>query len=316
MTSSEIHSLESFPLVTVFTLIYNTNPKFVIEAIESIRANNYPNIQHIIIDDCSPNPEPKRVVKQWIDRENYPCEFYEHEVNYGVCKTLNQVLELAKGKYIFGCSDDIISFNKIFTEIEILESLNDSFAATYSDAFIIDENGKFLKDMFISKNRIDLVSAPSGEIFYDLCNGNFLPMMSMMFKTELIKKIGGFDERLEYEDFDLHLRLFKQFKIYYIDSPLSFYRVHSSSLVNNINNLRLNHFIIFSKHLDVDVCLRKVKKIQFEILITSSEKKVLKDYKIKNASFWSAISRIFNLLKIKNKAQIFHLLTKMKLIKW
>ena len=40
------------PLVTVFTLIYNTNPKYVIEAIESVRANNYSNLQHIIIDDC------------------------------------------------------------------------------------------------------------------------------------------------------------------------------------------------------------------------------------------------------------------------
>jgi glycosyltransferase involved in cell wall biosynthesis len=75
---------KDYPLVTVVTLIYNTNPKFVIEAIESVRANNYSNIQHIIIDDCSPDPEPKEVVKNWIQENNYSCEFYEHDENYGI----------------------------------------------------------------------------------------------------------------------------------------------------------------------------------------------------------------------------------------
>lgn len=126
-----------YPLVTVFTLIYNTNPRYVIEAIESVRANNYPNLQHIIIDDCSPNPEPKRAVKQWIKDNNYLCEFYEHETNYGICKTLNHVLELTKGKYLFGCSDDLISSTKILSDVEILEKSETSCGAIYSDAYLI-----------------------------------------------------------------------------------------------------------------------------------------------------------------------------------
>ena len=61
----------NYPLVTVFTLIYDTNPKFVIQAIESIRANNYPNLQHIIIDDCSINPQSKETVKKWISENKF-----------------------------------------------------------------------------------------------------------------------------------------------------------------------------------------------------------------------------------------------------
>ena len=142
-----------YPLVTVFTLIYNTNPKFVIEAIESVRANNYPNLQHIIIDDCSSDQLPKEKVKNWILENNYPCEFYEHEINYGVCKTLNHVLELAKGKYIFGCSDDVILNNKIITEVNILNNLDEKYAATYSDAYLINDENKVLQGLFIEKFR-------------------------------------------------------------------------------------------------------------------------------------------------------------------
>ncbi|MFN5849008.1 MAG: glycosyltransferase family 2 protein, partial [Chitinophagales bacterium] len=117
-----------YPLVTVFTLIYNTDPRYVIEAIESIRANNYPNLQHIIIDDCSPDIKPKQVVKSWIRENNYSCEFYEHKVNYGLCKTLNHVLELAKGEYLFGCSDDLITENRIRQDVETFLELNGDYA--------------------------------------------------------------------------------------------------------------------------------------------------------------------------------------------
>lgn len=128
----------SNPLVTVFTLIYNTNPKYVIEAIESVRANDYSNLQHIIIDDCSPDVAPKQEVKKWIQENNYTCEFYEHDINYGLCKTLNHVLELAKGKYLCACSDDILSPEAIKVGVELLEKLPQNYAGVFSDVYLID----------------------------------------------------------------------------------------------------------------------------------------------------------------------------------
>src|SRR6188474_3378131 len=98
---------KSLPLVTVFSLVYNTG-KYVIEAIESVKANNYPNIQHIIIDDCSYDGVSTELVSDWIKENNYNCTFIKHEKNQGICRTLNEILRLAKGKYIFGVSDDLI----------------------------------------------------------------------------------------------------------------------------------------------------------------------------------------------------------------
>lgn len=280
------------PLVTVFTLIYNTNPRFVIEAIESIRANNYPNIQHIIIDDCSPNPEPKRVVKEWIDREKYLCEFYEHEMNYGVCKTLNHVLELAKGIYIFGCSDDIILPNKIFTEIQVLENLDSTFAATYSDATLIDEKSDKLYGLFIQKHR-EFTRLPEGYIYEILLEGNFLPVMSMMWKTQVIRDVGGYDERLKYEDFDLHLRVTKKFKIKLISKELSMYRIHSSSLAHTIPDWRKDHLLIYSKHIESDIARNKISEIIRNVISSSKTFTELKNHNIKFPCFWWLVKRLF-----------------------
>lgn len=287
----ENNSTNKYPLVTVFTLIYNTNPKFVIEAIESIRANNYPNLQHIIIDDCSTNPEPKKMVKEWIKNEKYACEFYEHETNYGVCKTLNHVLELAKGKYIFGCSDDIIYPNKIITEVQVLENLDDSYAATYSDATLIDEHSKSLYGLFIQQYK-KFMRLPEGYIFQELVSGNFLPIMSMMFRTKCIREVGGYDESLSFEDYDLHLRIFKKHKIKLINTIHSKYRVHNDSLMFTNINWNIDYFKIYSKHLENNLAKEKIREIIRYVLSNSKSVSELKRYSIKFSFFWFYLRKI------------------------
>jgi GT2 family glycosyltransferase len=280
------------PLVTVFTLIYNTNPKFVIEAIESVRANNYPNLQHIIVDDCSTDKEPKETVKKWIDDNSYPCEFYEHEVNYGVCKTLNHVLELAKGEYIFGCSDDIISENKILKEVNILQNLDDSYVATYSDSYLIDQNSNQLYGLFIQKYR-NFSVLPDGEIFEELLNGNFLPANAMMWKTDAIKQVGGYDESLPLEDFDLHLRLFKHNKIKLIETPLASYRIHPDGLSNKLSDWYRIYYEILSKHKDNSFAREVMQEIKVRKLKEAKNIEELKMVDIKNYRLWYIVNRIF-----------------------
>lgn len=280
-----------FPLVTVFTLIYNTNPKYVIEAIESVRSNNYPNIQHIIIDDCSPDPQPKNIVKKWIIDNNYPCEFYEHEVNYGVCKTLNHVLELAKGKYIFGCSDDLIVRDKIETEVTLLESLGSEYVATYSDALLIDANGLPLYGLFIQKY-CHFTSLPDHDLYEVLLKGNILPAMAMMWRTDYIKEVGGYDESLPVEDYDLNLRLARKYKFKLIHTPVAKYRIHSESLSNNLPDWDGILYKTLLKHTDHAKVRQIIKDIRLRKLANAHTLKELKDVGIKFYFFWFLMNRL------------------------
>ena len=219
---------DKYPLVTAFTLIYNTNPRFVIEAIESIRANNYPNIQHIIIDDCSPNPEPKRVVKEWIDRENYLCEFYEHEVNYGISKTLNHVLELAKGDFILGCCDDILYPGRIDKDVKcFLKDKN--IDLIHSKCNLIDDFGRLLGKVMPIISESDLEQNQ----FDKLLISNYIMAPTVSIRVDRLKGLGGYSEKFKIEDYELWLRMSsKGCKFHFRDEITTYYRIHEESFSN------------------------------------------------------------------------------------
>lgn len=246
---------DSLPLVTVFTLIYNTNPRFVIEAIETVKANNYPNIQHIIIDDCSTDPVPKETVKKWIKDNNYPCEFYEHEVNYGICKTLNHVLELAKGNYILGCSDDLLTPTRIWDDVKILESINENYALVFGMSQIIDSNS------ILTYNVIPKLSElPAGDNYFNmLIHGNMISAPSVSMKTSCLRVVGGYDENIKYEDYDMWLRLAANGYLFKSNPVInSYYRVHSESM-SSTANFKLEDFKCLIKHIHIDA----VKELLF-----------------------------------------------------
>ena len=56
--------------------------------------------EHIIIDDCSTDNSVK-VIENWIKENDYECTFIKHEVNQGICKTLNESIKLPGTFHLF-----------------------------------------------------------------------------------------------------------------------------------------------------------------------------------------------------------------------
>jgi GT2 family glycosyltransferase len=302
---------KSTPLVTICTLVYYTNPEFVISAIESIYNQTYQNIEHIIVNDAPDDKQYWPQIKKYLIDNNLPSIIIEHEVNFGLCKTLNQVLEISNGKYFCGCSDDLILPHKILTEVQVLESLDNSYAATYSDAYLIDEDSNLLEGMFIEKYRKFNIK-PERNIFNELIDGNFLPAMSMMWKTDKIKEVGWYDERLIFEDYDLHLRLFKLYNVKFIDVPTSKYRIHSSSLSNNIKDWDYDYFLIYSKHKTNKKISKKILDLKNNVVLKFDNYNDLKKYEIKFSFLWYILYKC-NIPRIKI-LNIINSLRKIKLI--
>lgn len=252
-----------YPLVTVFTFIYNTNPNYIIEAIQSVKANNYPNIQHIVIDDCSPDPVPKETVKKWIAENNYECEFYENEVNLGICKNLNYMLTLAKGKYLLGASDDNLVADRIITDVNVFEKLDENYALVFGLTQEMNSKSELQPNVFPN-----LIVQENDSYFNLLLNGNCLAAPSVTYKTEILNKVGGFNEDLSFEDYEMALRLANlgyQFKN--IPKIQSYYRVHGESISNYLNydleNLKI--LSLFSQEKNVqEMMYSKIWRIAFD----------------------------------------------------
>jgi glycosyltransferase involved in cell wall biosynthesis len=267
MLGLDVDTQKKYPLVTVFTLIYNTNPNYIIEAIESVRENNYPNVQHIIIDDCSTNEEPKKIVQSWIKKENYHCEFYEHTKNYGISKTLNHVIELTKGEFLLGCSDDILLDNRIIGDIEIFMNNYPKLDVVYSKCL-----NKY-EDVIKSSEEFNPSANVKGEMLYNLLWSNFINAAGVTMRVSALKAVGGFDLDFKIEDYPMWLKLaYCGYRFHYRDELTSIYRVHNSGfssskkMLVDFEDFRAklkftkyfnNDFYLFHRHLVEQAILSK-----------------------------------------------------------
>ena len=220
------------PLVSIIAVCYN-HARFVIECLDSIRNQTYPNLQIIIMDDCSQD-DSVEIIRNWIERYGVECSFIAHQNNQGVCRTLNEALELAQGKYIsMIATDDTWLPDKITRQVAIMESMPENVGIIYSDAYQMDENGQRLPDMFIAAHR-KFDSVPEGDLLEHLIVGNFIPAMTTLIRRAVYDHVGLYDEKLIFEDWDFWLRAANHFHFAYSTCPSSNYRILATSMARTL----------------------------------------------------------------------------------
>ena len=216
------------PLVTVISLCYN-NGRFVVQGLESVRNQTYKNIQHLIADDCSQD-DSVAVIEEWIRKHNYKCTFIKRAKNLGICKGLNELLKLAKGKYFSGVSDDVWLPEKTERQVQILENSPEEVGVVYSNTFQIDEYGNELPGMGIQDPKAILVPH-EGFMFDRLWEENRIPALTALTRRECFTQVGTYDENLYFEDWDMWLRISRKFRFVYDNKPSAKYRIISTSMM-------------------------------------------------------------------------------------
>lgn len=227
LTSSQSSHPIASPLVTMIVLCYN-QARFVVETLESVKAQTYKNTELIIVDDCSTD-DSVAVIDRWLQENKIQGNFIRHQQNQGICKSLNEALSLTTGKYIsMIASDDIWLPDKIERQVAIMESQLESVGVLYSDAFQIDESSHPLPVMFIAAHR-PLPKMPQGQIFETLIEGNFIPGMTTLIRRSCYHKVGAYDENLPWEDWDMWMRIARCYNFLCSPLPSAKYRAHEHS---------------------------------------------------------------------------------------
>lgn len=62
--------------------------------------------------------------------------------------------------------------------------------------------------------------------------GNYLPAMGYVVKTNLLRSIGAWTDDNMVEDWDIWLKLSKEYKFYFVNENVAFYRLHDSNTVS------------------------------------------------------------------------------------
>lgn len=230
------------PLVSIITPCYN-HEKYLDDYFKSILNQTYDNIELIIIDDASKDGSQKviRSYENELKNRFVNFKFIDHKKNIGLVKNCNLGLELSKGKYIaIFASDDIMLKNRIEINVKFLE--DNDYKMAYSDGYKVKENfsycdinnfdNKFLDFLVKEKNQY------SGFIANKLLENNFIPAPTVMLKREVFDKVGAYDERLSFEDYEMWLRIAEKYKIGFIDRSLVFYRQSDYSLSGILNKFQ------------------------------------------------------------------------------
>src|ERR687886_65993 len=105
---------EELPLVSIVVPAYN-HADYLAEAIESILAQDYPNIELLVLDDGSID-NTREVL------ERYAGQFYwETHKNMGEAATLNKGWRMSKGEILGRLSaDDLLSQDAVSASVECL----------------------------------------------------------------------------------------------------------------------------------------------------------------------------------------------------
>lgn len=215
--------MKNKPLVTVICLCYN-HENYVIEALNSVLNQTYPNVQLIVVDDASTDDSVTTIEEFVTLHPN--TQFVKQEINVGNCTAFNSALKHVKGEYIIDlAADDILLPERVSEGVKTFEQHSDDYGINFTDAAYIDEHGKLIKQHYSRNNAGELIEdVPQGNVFKDVLQTYFICSPTTMIKKIVFDHLNGYDESLTYEDFDLWVRASRHWKFCYTDQILVYKR--------------------------------------------------------------------------------------------
>ncbi len=260
----------------------------------------------IVIDQNSSDDTVKMIKKDYKDK----IILIENKGNRTPGRGRNLGLEVATGDYIqFFDSDDLLSYNKLEIQSNILENTNN--VGVYCPYFMAKEisnknwqqitpvlQSKALKN---NKNLIKLMT-----------KGFFTPLPLYLFQKDFIKKVGKWREDIfAYEDYDYLFRMVQLgFCPEHTDLCCVLYRVHGNQITGNSFSDKkrdLDKQKIFSSLLnDYSNSMTKKEKIYLETQLARLNLDTKFNFKTKLANNYLRIENKINRIISKSDWQIAH----------
>ena len=203
----------ALPLVTIVTPAYN-QAEYLAETIDSVLAQDYPNIEYIVIDDGSTD-RTREVLHRYDGRI---C--WESQENMGQAATLNKGWSMGAGQIIgYLSSDDLLILDAVSQSVRYLVD-HPQATLVYPDFALIDAKGQFMRT----------VRTPDYSYFDLAVNLVCQPGPGAFFWKKYFDRIGGWNTQLhQIPDFEYWLRLSRQGEFVRIPMVLALSRVHEGS---------------------------------------------------------------------------------------
>lgn len=168
--------------------------KYIMGTLESIKKQTYKNIKTFVIDDGSTDGSPEYLKSL---KSKYDFELVLKN-NEGLCATINKGLELCSGEYIvIIASDDSMPVERIQQQVDLFNSYDCDVIS--GGMTLIDEDSHTIK--YVKPLKIGLIK------FDEMLNKNLIYAPTVMFRSEVFKKFGKYNQKHLIEDYSMWLRI-------------------------------------------------------------------------------------------------------------
>ena len=210
----------NIPKVSVIITTYNRS-YLLSKAIQSVLSQSFHGFEIIVVDDASQD-NTAQIVNVFSDKR---IRYIRHHVNKGYCHSKNNGVKNANGEYIAFLDDDDEWFpEKLSMQVSMLDNSPLKIGVVYTGSIAVDiANGKELYTR---------ISTMRGNIFQHLIRyEEFITTSSVLLRNICFEKVGLFDESIDYcSDYDMWLRIAKEFYFECIQVPLVKYGIHKNNM--------------------------------------------------------------------------------------
>jgi glycosyltransferase involved in cell wall biosynthesis len=205
--------MTGFPRISVVTCSRNQG-KFIGATIESVLAQKYPNVEHIVVDAMSTDETPQVLAR-------YGHLRVIREPDRGQAEAINKGFRMATGEiFCFLNSDDTLVAGALDRVVKEIDPARGRSVVMGRCRFIAEdgsETGIEHPSHYESYRRV-----------LEIWKGHFIPQPAVFWTAEVWRECGGMEEG-PVLDYDLFCRFAKRYRFHTIDQVLAAYRLHPAS---------------------------------------------------------------------------------------
>lgn len=209
---------------SILVPVYNTPENYLMEMIESVLAQSYPNYQLCIADGSDKaHKYVKRICKGYADFDSRIC-YKRLKSNEGIASNTNEALDMAKGDYIVLFDhDDLLHPEALYHVAKAIEETGAEYVYTDEAVFYNESMSRIIYHM-------------KPDFSPDFLRGvNYICHLSA-FSKKVMDTVGRFRPECDgSQDFDMTLRLTEKANtVYHLPKVLYFWRSHPGSVASGI----------------------------------------------------------------------------------
>ncbi len=266
-------------MVSVLVLSWN-HESYIEQSMASIIHQSYKDIEIIYIDNNSTD-KTFVIAERILHSSGIKHKAFKNSVNKNIASNFNFLFSESRGEFIcLQSGDDWLHKNSIEEKLRVFDE-NKDVGMVYSTGYKYHEAAdayELVPPVFVKKE----------DALTELLLKNFISVTGCIIKSDVTRAVGGWDDSLLIEDWDLWIKIAKHYEIKLVDKPLFFYRQHAGAISRDPEFIYKGKMEWYEKYKHInpnrEITLRNIQQNYLSNLVMNKSSfsiilKILKSYK-------------------------------------